>query len=131
MNLKIFIAGLAGGVAMFFWGFISHMVLPLGEAGLKTLPYQDKVLPAVSAHVYEPGLYIFPWPESSPGKPMPVNEASRKKAEEMYRTSPHGMLLFYPPGGSMLTGGQLLAEFATNVMSSLLAAVLVSLAIDS
>ena len=31
----------------------------------------------------------------------------------------------------MLTGGQLLAEFATNVMSSLLAAVLVSLAIDS
>ncbi len=125
MNLKTLLAGLAGGVALFFWGFVAHMVLPLGEAGFKTLPYQDTLLPAVSAQVKEAGMYIFPWPESPPGTPMPVNNDSRKKAEDLYKTSPHGLLLFHPPGGAMLSGGQLATEFATNFVSSLLAANLV------
>jgi hypothetical protein len=43
----------------------------------------------------------------------------------MYKTSPHGLLLFYPPGGAALTGTQLLTEFVTNVVSSFLAAILV------
>src|SRR6266702_1399521 len=106
MNPKILLAGLAGGVAMFLWGFVAHMVLPLGEAGLKAMPYQEKVLPVLSANVKDSGLYFFPWPESSPGTAMPVNEESRKKAAEMYQASPHGLIIFYPPPGAMLTGAQ-------------------------
>ena len=30
----IVIGGLLGGVVMFFWGFVSHMLLPIGSAGL-------------------------------------------------------------------------------------------------
>lgn len=125
MNFRIFFAGLAGGVAMFVWGFVAHMLLPLGEAGIRTLPYQAKVLPAVTESVKAPGLYIFPWPESPPGTPLPVNADTRKAAEELYKTSPHGLLLFYPPPAPMLTGGQLLTEFATNCLSSLIASALV------
>jgi hypothetical protein len=126
MNFKILLAGLAGGVAMFFWGFVAHMLLPLGEAGIQALPYQDKILPAISASVKKDGLYIFPWPESPAGTPMPMNDETRKTAAELYKTSPHGLLLFYPPPAAMLTGGQLLTEFATNCFSSLIAAMLVS-----
>jgi hypothetical protein len=131
MNFKVLIAGLAGGVALFLWGFVAHMVLPLGQAGFKVLPYPDKVLPAVSAQVKEPGLYVFPWPESPPGIPMPVNQESQKQAAQMYQTSPHGLLLFYPAGGVMLSGGQLVTELATNVVSSLIAAGLVCLTLGS
>jgi hypothetical protein len=131
MSLKLLLAGVAGGVAMFLWGFVAHMVLPLGEAGMKALPYQDKVLPAISDSVKQPGMYIFPWPESPPGTAMPVNEASRKTAEDLYKTSPHGLLVFYPPPATMLTGGQLLIEFATNCLSSFIAALLVCQALGS
>ena len=85
MNVKILLSAVAGGVVMFLWGFVAHMLLPLGEAGMSVLPYQAELLPAVSSHVKKPGLYIFPWPESSPGTPMPKSDDSRKKAEESTR----------------------------------------------
>jgi hypothetical protein len=131
MKSRIIVAGLAGGVAIFLWGFVAHMFLPLGQAGMRALPYQDKVLPALSASVKEPGLYIFPWPESSPGTPMPVNQQAQEAAAELYKTSPHGLLLFHPPPAAMMTGGQLLTEFATNYASALIAAFLVALVVNS
>jgi hypothetical protein len=131
MKLRVIIAGVLGGVAIFLWGFVSHMLLPLGEAGIRGLPYEDKVLPAISASVKEPGLYLFPWPESPPGKPMPMSQQTQQAAEELYKTAPHGLLLFYPPGGTMLSSAQLLAEFATNCASALLAAALVSALVAS
>src|SRR5438105_15727485 len=127
MKLRIPIAAMAGGLAMFLWGFIAHMVLPLGEAGMQALPHEAKLLPQVgSALNQQAGLYIFPWPESSPGKPLPMSKEAQQAAAELYKTSPHGLLLFNPPASQMLTGGQLLAEFATNCASSLIAALLVS-----
>lgn len=131
MKPRIVLAGLAGGVAMFFWGFVAHMVLPLGEAGIKPLPYQASVLPAITAHLTAPGLYLFPWPESAPGVPMPVNREASEKAAQLYQTLPHGLLLFYPPPAAMLTGGQLGTEFATNCVSSWIAAALVWLTLGS
>ena len=124
-------AALAGGVAIFLWGFVSHMLLPLGEAGMRALPYQDKILPAISTSLKEPGLYIFPWPESSPGTPMPVNQESQKAATELYKTAPNGLLLFHPPPAAMMTGGQLFTEFATNCVSALIAAALVGFLLSS
>src|SRR5262249_21750016 len=128
---RILLAGVAGGIAMFLWGFVAHMVLPLGEAGMRALPYEDKILPAISGALKEPGLYIFSWPESPPGTPFPMSQQSHQAAAELYKTSPHGLLLFNSPGSAMLTGGQLLTEFATNCVTSLIAAALVSSLIAS
>jgi hypothetical protein len=130
MKSRIIVAGVAGGVGIFLWGFVAHMLLPLGEAGIHALPHQDKVLPVLSASVKEPGLYIFPWPEASPGTPMPANQEAQKTAAELYKTSPHGLLLFHPPPAAMLSGGQLFTEFATNCVTALLAAALVSLVVS-
>src|SRR5215467_9036302 len=127
MSFRILLAAVLGGVVMFIWGAVAHTVLPLGESGFKALPNQATVLPAIGAEVKEPGLFIFPWPESAPGTPLPVSKESREKAAEMYKTSPHGLLLFYPPGGEMMTQTQLITEFATNVVSSLIVAWLVCL----
>jgi hypothetical protein len=131
MNFKVFVAGLLGGVAIFLWGFVAHMLLPLGQAGMGGLPYENKVLPVISASVKEPGLYLFPWPESPPGTAMPVNQKSQQAAAELYKTMPHGLLLIHPPGSAMLTSGQLLAEFGTNCATAVLASALVNLVIGS
>jgi hypothetical protein len=131
MKSRIVVAGLTGGVAIFLWGFVAHMFLPLGEAGMRSLPEQDKVLPALSASVKEPGLYIFPWPESSPGTPMPMSQRAQQAAAELFKTSPHGLLLFHQPPAAMMTGGQLLREFLTNCTSSLIAAAMVSVLIGA
>lgn len=130
MNFRVLVAGLLGGVAIFFWGFVAHMLLPLGEAGMRALPYEAKLLPVISSTVKEPGLYIFPWPESTPGTPMPVNQKTQAAVADLYKTVPHGLLLFHPPAGAMLTSGQLLAEFATNCATALIAAVLVNLVVS-
>ena len=131
MNFRVLVAALLGGMAIFFWGFVAHMLLPLGEAGMRPLPYEAKLLPAISATLNEPGLYIFPWPESAPGTPMPVNQKTQAAVADLYKNSPHGLLLFHPPAGAMLTTGQLLAEFATNCAAALIAAVLVNLVVSS
>ena len=131
MNVKVLLAALAGGALMFLRGFAAHMLLPLGEAGLSVLPYQAELLPAVNSHVKEPGMYMFPWPETSPGTPLPKSDDARKKAGEMYKDSPSGLLIYHPPGGEMLTPRQLVTEFITNVVSSLIAACLVSQTLGS
>jgi len=37
---KVMLGGAAGGVVLFIWGAISHMLLPLGEVGIKEMPSQ-------------------------------------------------------------------------------------------
>ena len=32
--MRIVMSGITGGLAMFLWGMVSHMALPIGEAGL-------------------------------------------------------------------------------------------------
>ena len=131
MGPRILLAGLAGGVVMFFWGFVSHMLLPLGDAGISYLTYQDEILPSISKRISKPGLYMFPWPENPPGTPAPENDESMKQAEEMHKTMPHGLLIYNPPAGPYSMTPHLITEFATNVVSALIAAVLVCMAIGS
>jgi hypothetical protein len=131
MKFRVLIAAIGGGVAIFLWGFIAHMLLPLGQAGMRALPFEDKVLPAISASVKESGLYLFPWPESSPGTPLPMSQQAMQAAGELYKTAPHGLLLFHPPGGAVLTGRQLATEFVTNCLTALIAASLVSWLVGS
>jgi hypothetical protein len=35
MTKRILLAGLLGGLAMFIWQSVAHVVLPLGEAGIQ------------------------------------------------------------------------------------------------
>ena len=36
--MRIFLAGLLGGIAMFIWTSIAHMALPLGDTGVREIP---------------------------------------------------------------------------------------------
>jgi hypothetical protein len=58
--MKILLAGM-GGIVMFIWTSIAHMVLPLGEAGINEIPNESVVLSAMQSSIGEKtGLYVFP-----------------------------------------------------------------------
>jgi hypothetical protein len=42
--MKILFAGILGGIAKFIWTSIAHLVLPLGEAGIREIPNEYAVL---------------------------------------------------------------------------------------
>jgi hypothetical protein len=116
MGKRIVLAGLLAGVALFFWGFVSHVVLPLGEVGIQNLPQDRTVIAALKAAIPSSGLYFFP----------PV-DASQKIAEDQFN-GPHGILIYHPSGASMMMTGQLVREFILNVGQALIAGYLLSLA---
>ena len=60
---RIILARVLGGIAMFIWTSIAHMLLPLGEAGVKEIPNEQSVVSALQNNVgQQTGLYLFPGP---------------------------------------------------------------------
>ncbi len=59
---KAILGGLLGGLTLFVWGSISHMALPLGEAGVRAIPpaAEGAVLAALKGALSERALYVFP-----------------------------------------------------------------------
>jgi hypothetical protein len=121
--MRIGIAGLIGGIVMFLWGFFAHMVLPLGETGLRTLPIaqQDAVLAASRAAMQDPGIYIVPGFEDMADY---GDEAKRADFGRRAAANPYAFVVYQPHGKDLVNdmGPALAREFATNVLSAMLAA---------
>src|SRR5580704_4414362 len=61
MTKRIVLAGLLGGIAMFMWMSLAHVVLPLGEIGVQEIQNEPPVLSAMHASLGEKsGLFVFP-----------------------------------------------------------------------
>lgn len=115
---RILLAGLLGGLAVFVWSFIAHMVLPLGEAGVRTLPNEAATLEGLRSTIPEPGMYLFPMM----GNPSEASEAEQAKWMEAYRTGPAGVLVYRPLGGEFNFPKLLGAELLSTCLAALLAA---------
>jgi hypothetical protein len=128
MNTKTLLGGFAAGVVVFFWGFISHTVLPLGEIGISELPSEAAIVPVMKQGVAAPGFYIFP----GMGKPhAEASEAEQKQWAEKYRQGPTGLLIYHPEGRDAMSAKQLGTEFFSNVIAGLFAAFFLSQAAGS
>ncbi len=120
--MRILIAGVLGGIAMFVWSSIAHVATPLGMLGFSQMKDEASVLPAMAAGVGETkGLYIFPWID--PADP---------KAQEIYieksKTVPSGLMVYRPAGeGQEMSPAMLGAEFVKETVQALIAAFLLSL----
>jgi len=118
---RVLMAGLAGGVAMYLWASLAHMVLPLGAVGITEIPANESaMLDAMRQSLgNSPGLYMFPsfgWKQG---------ENSRSEAMKNYDaklvTSPSGLLIYHPPGEKSLTPGRLIIEFLVELLEAVLA----------
>lgn len=122
MNMRVIVAGTFGGVALFAWGFVSHVILPLGEQGIKKLPKEEPVLEAMRANITEPGLYIVPG--MAPGQHG--DEAAIKEWTEKANRGPVALLVYQLRCDGAMTVKQLVLEGLSNIAIGLLAAMVVS-----
>lgn len=127
--MRIAIAGLLGGIVVFMWGFVAHMLLPLGEIGLRTLPVaqQDAVIAAAKANLGTEGVYIVPGFEDMADYD---DEAKRKAFGERATANPYAFVVYQPVGVDTANdmGPNLAIQFGTGVIAAMLAAFVVSFA---
>lgn len=120
---RILLAGVLGGLAMFLWGAVSHMLLPTGEAGIRTLPNEDSVITVLKQSVHEHAFYLFP----SAGMMDASTDAERQEWERKYAAGPTGVLIYNPGGGTTLSAVPMLIELASNIGVALIIAWVLSL----
>jgi hypothetical protein len=92
--IRILLGGVVAGVVIFFWGFVAHMLLPLGEMGLQTLPNEDDLIAAIKKDVREPGLYFVPGRDMSKSQSPEEMEAHAAKISK----GPYGFMVIHPNG---------------------------------
>ncbi len=114
--MRILLAGLLGGIAMFVWSTIAHVATPLGTAGISTLPDEQVTMNAVAASMGDQrGIYLFP--DMRPGHPGATNPA---------KEGPLGFLVYRPHASYALDPANLIIEFATELCEAIIAAFLLS-----
>ena len=124
MTMRVLIAGILGGIAMYIWSTVAHVALPLGQVGFSQMPNEAAVLSAAQAsNGAKDGLYFFPWVD-------PKDPQMMQKEAAAIKTNPSGLLLYHPPGHGMTDmAGPMIAEFVKEAVQALIAAVLLSLAV--
>jgi len=110
-------AAIVGGIVMFGWGAASHMILPIGDMGLKSLPNEEGLVTTLKSNVTERGFYLFPG--MGHGE---VTEEEMKAWEEKYQQGPRGVLVFDPTGDAAMSPAMLGTEFVSNFLACLIAA---------
>jgi hypothetical protein len=124
MWLRILLAGIVGGILMFFTGALSHTVFELQGRTIKNVPDSSTFLDQLRQRQVKPGLYWFP------DMPMGAEESDPVKmrdANDRYKVGPAGLLLVHPPGHDIMRPQMLVMEWLTNTIAALAAAWVVSL----
>lgn len=111
MTKRILLAGVLGGVAMYLWASLAHVVLPLGRAGISEIPNEAGLLNSMHSALGESsGLYMFPAPGA----------ADMQQYEQKLAANPSGLLIYHPPGAKGMTASQLATEFFTELIEAVL-----------
>jgi hypothetical protein len=105
--MRILIAGLLGGLAMYVWSTVAHLS-PLGMVGISTLPNESVTVGNLVSSIGDKGgLYLFP--ANMSGKPSAA-------------TAPGGFLVYNPKSPTSMQPKTLAIEFLTELAESILAA---------
>jgi len=119
--MRVILAAIVGGVLLFFWGFVAHMLLPFSEQAMKPVPNEAAVLEAVRANVTENGVYFIPYMNYKA-----ATEAEQKAHADKIANGPSGLLVLRTGGVSMDMKKELPMEFLSNVLAALVAALAVT-----
>ena len=121
IGMRILLAGVFGGIAMFIWTSIAHMALPLGEAGINEIPNESAVLSAMQGNIGDKtGLYIFPGLGVGKNATREEKSEAMKQMQQRIAANPSGILMYHPPGRPFAFGKALAIEFSTEVLQAFL-----------
>jgi hypothetical protein len=121
MSTRILLAGILGGIAMFVWSAIAHMVLPLGETGVREIPDEQSIVGAMKSAIGDQaGFYIFPGPGLGPKPTREQRSEAMKRMTEEFPKHASGLLIYHPPGRAFSFGKSLGTEFVTELLEAIL-----------
>lgn len=114
--MRLILAGALAGIAVFIWGALAHVLLPLGEAGIRSMPNEAPVLDAMRTNLTEKGLYFFP------GMSMDGRATAEQEKDWMARMQdgPNGILVYDPAGHEALSARQLGTELVNDILGGIL-----------
>src|ERR1700712_3162340 len=97
--MRLFLAALLGGIAIFVWLAVVHMFTPLGDAGISYLPKEAAVSDALSSSIgAAPGMYIFPTGGLTRESGREEKEKGMQRIMDEMKTKPSGMVIYKPAG---------------------------------
>jgi hypothetical protein len=119
--MKILLACILGGMAMFLWTSIAHMALPLGEAGIGEIPNESAVLNTMQSSIGDQtGLYIFPGLGVGKNASRQEKNEAMKQMNEKIAANPSGILMYHASGRPFAFGKAIGIEFATELLEAIL-----------
>jgi hypothetical protein len=119
--MRILIAGLIGGTLLWLWGAVAHMVLPIGEMGMKTAVDQDAAIAALQASATSGnGVYFIPGMSPEQWSDPQARDAFVAK----YDGSPYAMVVYRPDGNPGISNmaPNLARHWVSCVLAALVAA---------
>jgi len=117
--IRTLLAGIAGGIAMYVMMSILHMS-PIAQIGFSQMKNDAPVLAALKTGTEDkPGLYIYPTVDMS-------SKDAMTKAAEVRKTNPSGIFIYERAGVAGMSVSQLVHEFLTELVQSILVAALLS-----
>jgi len=120
-DMRIVLAGVIGGIAIFVWTSVAHMALPLGGAGINEIPNESAVLSAMQSSMGEKtSLYIFPGLGVGNNASREEKNEAMKQMQQRIAANPSGILMYHPPGRQFAFGKSLAVEFSTEVLLAIL-----------
>jgi hypothetical protein len=123
--MRLAIAALLGAIVMFLWGFVAHMVLPLGDLGMRPPTNEDVLIAAAHDGLKgNHGVTMVPWLG-----PDGMNDPQKVAAwEAKSAASPQAFIVYRSHGkGKVDMGGHLAKEFATNLACASIVAFVLAL----
>jgi len=96
MGKNVILGGLVGGVIAYIVLSIVHMATGLGEVGIKNLPAEAVLAPAMKLAIHDPGFYFFPGMEVTPGMTKEQQHAAMQRQEQKWLEGPTGILIYSP-----------------------------------
>ncbi|RDS86400.1 hypothetical protein [Dyella psychrodurans] len=124
--MRVLVAAIFGGIVMFLWGFVAHMVLGLGNPGIYQPAHEDVVISSLHEGLgTQSGVYILPSFDPN----MWNDKAARAAYAQKSSTSPYAWVVYMPQGQDMTNmNRQLPREWASDTLSALMLAALMGLA---
>jgi hypothetical protein len=113
--MRLILAATLGGIVMFMWGAVSHMVLNIEGSTLKPMPNDAAISAALKANISEPGVYFLP------GLDMTKNatEAEQTAFAAKYKEGPTAMVVYHPTGNDLFTPRQFGTQVASDIGAAL------------
>ena len=117
--MKVVVAAIVGGLLMFAWGAVAHMVLPFSENALKPVPNEAAVIDAVRGNVTENGVYVVPYLNYAK-----ASEAEQQAYVDKIGNGPSGFLVL-----RMRHDIDMMPELPIEALSNVLAALVAALVV--